>query len=1720
MSSTFSEIAANALVEAMSAEPRTGRHLVASIHGEDLLDTFRFVLSRAERERVFQATDGPEVALRVLETGNGCVIVPYLVQEPPPAAPRDNRGGQGFLSALRDIYSECALDGERIILLAFADSPNETVSTAMTTAVTDSALQLQSLLKLALEPPGTCPQALKRVALEIQRLAPSKLLSSLNPETIGLTAQAVRELSVYDKNDEIAENLFQIPWLLSDPHLFSYSGRDFQVRLEDAIKHRKAIQEWADDPRQDFDATVRQNFDVATASKLESARIGPDIDWSRFTYEDLVSGSPPPEQGKPKFAPRPFNVTQATAIKFLAEGKTAAIAVPGPDFTITFELTEPLRGPQNVHLVAYTGKQAPYSPEIIGTCSSKETIYELTFDELPQARPGWAFLRAVATKGKQLATPYDKVDIAVKIGPDDILVYEENGLVDLNTQAFSGDEALTFVAEKDGAQLWTHSLMPPNGEGGEFGEFVELPGGLRVPAVQADYDEDPDAEQEFTESPEHFAIEQWARGVLAPGNFSPFLRERPNGVVVADVGPVSRAVADFTSISTSRWRIERQIIETPSVTAFSLSSDGHLAPRQEVEKLDLGDLGPRFEAFLEARAVFFAQLQTYKVPSLLSTDSQDLEVAGAYVDSYVGLLEAIPDGQESRLGYDRILLVDSVLADSGVLLIAPTNPLSVAAHLDLKTRASEWLKTEPAANFFPSDIALITPRFLVPYFRLIQGSGQWLESSYAPYPWRSYLEFADRSHQERHPSLHRYIAGRIERFLDVHPSYADERRTLQLAFVNPGDGSHIRQSLLSLLRRRRNLLEQTPAFNLKLLSDDGRGGSDLDLFVGFAQEDRQFTDSELELVKRLSYTKGVTADFLKDPNSFAHITFLEDFFRPRRDLIQWPAQAHPSSMYIDGLAADTERLAKVDAGATRFLTATWTGGHAQGRTPRIAARLTELAAAAAGVPVTRDIVRAAEVLIAESEIPQIYSRAAWVVHLDRQVGLELFAPQASGTGSPYILDYTDQETPEPGIYDGITATSEVRPYHAKIKEVLEGAIGDITVPESAAEGLIRTLNLISGRWGLEMLRTSETVLRARLATALAAQVIEQTERIHNDPTALTLIVALDELLRVTGSEGLPTSEGWAAKAGVQGGGSDDLLLLRVPIGEGRPKLTGRIIEVKFRSTSAGASTEDAASQISKTYKLLKTVLGKEDGPGREFQGRHLAKLILRYASRHIAYGVRSGHPITLTGTEALSRIAKGDYELDLNINRGGKTLQGDYVSVQPSDNDSSLSPQVANAAGIEIGRIRIGRPVITAILKTGSVPNHQIEASDQFDLVSRTREPGSKPAEASKPSPAASANDDVAQNNDSDADAEAIAVSIADKFAIPEAELREIGGQLDDVLSDYDLPLQPVQSSDAVCGPNIIRFRVRMAKGGTIAQVEARERDIQRELRLDRSMMIGQEAGFVTFDLPREDPVPVTFGDLLPALRCSQHTRGELPVAFGVDAAGLPQIRDLAQLPHLLIAGRPGSGKSMFLTTLIASLASLPSDFVEIAIVDVKGLDFARIASVPHLRKPPIGDAEAAVRFLNDLYDEERNRRREILANAGAQGILDYYTRLGGTGLTQIVIVIDEFSSLLSGDRVAGSQVEDIVQRYAEVMRSFGIYLVIATQRPSADIITGRIKANLPARCAFQLPTFNDSITILGRKGAEQLLGNGDMLFYRDSAIERLQAPFTTPDDILAVADE
>ena len=237
----------------------------------------------------------------------------------------------------------------------------------------------------------------------------------------------------------------------------------------------------------------------------------------------------------------------------------------------------------------------------------------------------------------------------------------------------------------------------------------------------------------------------------------------------------------------------------------------------------------------------------------------------------------------------------------------------------------------------------------------------------------------------------------------------------------------------------------------------------------------------------------------------------------------------------------------------------------------------------------------------------------------------------------------------------------------------------------------------------------------------------------------------------------------------------------------------------------------------------------------------------------------------------------------------------------------------------------------------------------------------------------------------------------------------------------------------------------------------------------------------------------------------------KLPVALGKNISGVPIIGDLASMPHLLIAGTTGSGKSVCINTIILSLLYRhPPEKCKFILIDPKMLELSTYEGVPHLICPVITEAKKAASVLGWVVKEMESRYR-LMTKEGVRNI-DGYNNKHKLPMPYIVVVVDEMSDLML---VAGKEIENYIQKLSQMARAAGIHIIMATQRPSVDVITGTIKANFPTRISFQVTSKIDSRTILGEQGAEQLLGKGDML-YMSSAnrIIRIHAPFVSDNEI------
>ena len=237
----------------------------------------------------------------------------------------------------------------------------------------------------------------------------------------------------------------------------------------------------------------------------------------------------------------------------------------------------------------------------------------------------------------------------------------------------------------------------------------------------------------------------------------------------------------------------------------------------------------------------------------------------------------------------------------------------------------------------------------------------------------------------------------------------------------------------------------------------------------------------------------------------------------------------------------------------------------------------------------------------------------------------------------------------------------------------------------------------------------------------------------------------------------------------------------------------------------------------------------------------------------------------------------------------------------------------------------------------------------------------------------------------------------------------------------------------------------------------------------------------------------------------------KLPIALGKSISGVPIISDLSSMPHLLIAGTTGSGKSVCINTIILSLLYKHSpDKCKFILIDPKMLELSTYEGIPHLLCPVITEAKRATSVLGWVVKEMESRYR-LMTRVGVKNI-DSYNSKHKLAMPYIVVIVDEMSDLML---VAGKEIEGYIQKLSQMARAAGIHIIMATQRPSVDVITGTIKANFPTRISFQVTSKIDSRTILGEQGAEQLLGKGDMLFMTSAnRIVRVHAPFVSESEI------
>lgn len=357
---------------------------------------------------------------------------------------------------------------------------------------------------------------------------------------------------------------------------------------------------------------------------------------------------------------------------------------------------------------------------------------------------------------------------------------------------------------------------------------------------------------------------------------------------------------------------------------------------------------------------------------------------------------------------------------------------------------------------------------------------------------------------------------------------------------------------------------------------------------------------------------------------------------------------------------------------------------------------------------------------------------------------------------------------------------------------------------------------------------------------------------------------------------------------------------------------------------------------------------------------------------------------------------------------------------------------------------------------------------------------------------------------------------------VDNAKLRMVANKLQEILHTFGINATVV---DFCRGPSVTRYEIQPETGTRINKITSLADDIKLNMAAtDISIEPVPGKSTIGIEVPNEGRDTVLIRELIESKELRANS-SKIAFAAGKDIAGNVVVADIGKMPHMLVAGTTGSGKSVFTNSIIMSiLFRAKPEEVRLIIVDPKVVEFGVYNGIPHLLQPVVTDPKMAANTLKWAVAEMSERYKKF-ADFNVRDLKGYNEKVesagkesGLTKLPQIVIVIDELADLMM---VAAKDVEESICRLAQLARAAGIHLIIATQRPSVDVVTGLIKANIPSRCALMVSSGTDSRTIIDSNGAEKLLGNGDMLFYPSGYVKpvRLQGAFVSDQEVQRVVD-
>lgn len=1555
--------------------------------------------------------------------------------------------------------------------------------------------------------------------------------------------------------------------------------------------------------------------------------------------------------------------------------KTLAVTTVS-SFRVTVELARPINlKKEKAQLIAWDYAAQRIQPRLVSSAVDGST--SVAFDVPVIAGVPFSVCRLALTKGpRSVRAPIDAILVAVYADDVEETAVEEGLRLDLEHQAWIVDGDPSFLRYSpvgsvtgevlhqvtadplvDDSPLDVHavsladcSLKPRVVEDSpEVGEYedenpifvesmIELActttrrGHATTRAMQAQPNY-LDAIDDIRESGDRFAVDfggNEIRHVWAGGTEPTFFQH-------------GQAVGQLI-MNPEAFRVEHSRGEWRSVT-LSVASIEHidefLARRRDV--LDaLRQLAAqrvsRFRRAPDVAAVPLSLLPLHtmrdKVEALLAAWSDAVE-------------QSVKSGTPFGAAHDVLLQTDTLrtLGNENQLkslVVLPTHPWLLSALLQFQERFAQNVATaqEVKRSVNPSwkfDLQREEVEQMIPsdamerWYVWQSGQDDLVQTTSPPFHWR-FVPAGDTSLRAPMEYVARAIANKVTRYLRMHPHLRDERRTLRIGFLNAGDGEQVLEGLKLWLRnamaehagRVRELpMAQIPALDVLLFASAGDVRKTGTTFERFFKAQVTAADEDVirqALLARLRYRYCDTLG-PKEARDSVHICFLHGLVDTEHQqgktglLDEWWDGA-----FCDGLLSTYLRRALPGEGvdALRSRRGLWVAPDGDG----MRGALAKLLSLQRGC---RDSdLSLAKGLYWECSLPGLktlkatYERSDWVVHLDRELSLEVFR-QGSADDQPTIIEYSDQAVPQSPGYDTITATRHAGPYREQLGEILTTADLDLSTRSAearrSANQLLDDINVLSGSWALDFLlgsiadqRTS-TRLKGNVGAALAFRWLLRSEAgaggsalvNTNVGDVVPVYVSLEDLLRATPAAGLARKHGLVHRYTneVDDVGNrdaarwcDDLLVFYLtPSVHGDPsRIYGRVIEVKF-GKSAKQYQEKAVAQVRGTWQLLRDRLsGSNELLDAPFRHKQLSLLIKAQLEQAVAMGLYAREVYEHLNVPALStNLATGNYHVDYTLGHAGQHVHGDAFLLCTGESTPDATVDIEVVDGVRIITVprnivewlafepadsptlvnippstmpRLGKYTSVETSAGVSARRERLRASEETneeqpsiavaEPEAATPEAPSAPASplpevaahsdksTSSNSQRPSSRNSVGQSSLQDTDSllsldEAIRLPVK-TAPYPDSDVVAAVERLEKALKGHKVALtSPPSARETARGPRLLRVYVRLEPGESINSIRRTSEDIARVVGTatsDIHITNVPERHAVGLDLPLPGLTYSVSFDELTRHRSFESAKREMTLGFcaGIDVTGHPLWTDLAKMPHMLVAGTTGSGKTVFLRNVILTLLlNNGSDRLVLRMSSSKPMDFRIFTKAPHARDREMAKEPAEALALATELVDEMDRRYSLIDDAFCDNISEYNQENPDAAVPYIVAVFDEYAEMIASfsQNAERDSFERAIGRLAQKARAAGIHLVVCMQRPDANALKGAIKANILHRFALKLPQNQDSRIILDENGAETLLGQGDLL-YKDAnnQLSRLQVPFLENStlkhylqEILAAAD-